>query len=215
MAASHIVFRRAFAYIHPLKNSLTAAAAVMCGGATDLNVFHMFDVQPTQRVGVIGVGDLGHFAVQFAVEFGCEVVAFSSAEAKRSKALYQGAHGFVATHGIDKLEGKVRPVHHLIVRTSVQVPWELYSPILHKPGSAYPLTVSFDVLELPHVPWLFGGVRVQTSIVAPRAGYRRMLYFAEFHGIRAAIERYLLDKEGIERAMQDLRDGKIRYKAVL
>ncbi|KAL9619901.1 MAG: hypothetical protein Q9160_005548 [Pyrenula sp. 1 TL-2023] len=213
--ASHIVFREAFTYTLPPKLSLAAGAALMCGGATVFNIFDMFDVRPTQRVGIIGLGGLGHLAIQFAAKVGCEVVVFSSSEAKREEALHYGAHEFVATNGIDSLEGKVRPVHHLILCASFQIPWELYLPILYKPGSIYPLTVSFDELKLPYVPWLFGGVRIQASIVAPRAGYRRMLDFAAFHGIEATIERYTLDKDGIERAMQDLRDGKMRYKVVL
>ncbi|KAI9697519.1 MAG: hypothetical protein M1820_007785 [Bogoriella megaspora] len=213
--ASHIIFSEAFTYALPPSISPAAGAALMCGGATVWNVFDMFDVRSTQRVGVIGLGGLGHLAVQFARKVGCEVVVFSSTEDKREEAIQYGAHEFFATKGVDSFEGKVRPIHHLIVCASFQVPWDLYLPILYKPASIYPLTVSFDELRLPYVPWLFGGVRVQASIVAPRSGYRRMLEFAALHSVRATIERYPLDKGGIERAMQDLRDGKTRYKAIL
>lgn len=213
--AFHIVFRETFIYTLPPKLSLAAAASLMCGGATVFNVFDMFDVWPTQRVGIVGLGGLGRLAVQFAAKVGCEVVVFSSTEAKRDEALGYDAHEFVATKGVDSLEGRVRPVHHLIVCANFQVPWDLYLPIVHKPGSVYPLTVAWDELKLPYVPWLFGALRIQASVVAPRAAYRRMLDFVILHGIEATIEKYSLSQQGIERAMRDLRDGKTRYKAVL
>ena len=212
--ASHIVFREPFTYTIPATMSSAASAALMCAGATVWNVFDMFDVRPTQRVGIVGLGGLGHLAVQFANKVGCEVVVFSSTEAKREEALRYGAHEFVVTDKVDSFEGKVQPVHHLLVCSSFQIPWELYLPIVYKPGTVYPLTVSFDELKLPYVDWLFSGVRVQATIVAPRAGYRRMLEFAAFHKIETAIVKYPLNTDGIERAMQDLRDGKVRYKAV-
>ena len=213
--ASHIVFRESFTYDLPPKISPAAGAALMCGAATVFNVFDMFDVRPTQRVGIIGLGGLGHMAVQFANKFGCEVVVFSSTDAKREEAMQYGAHEFFATKGVDSFEGKVRPIHHLLLCASFQVPWDLYLPIMYKPGSVYPLTLSFDELKFPYLPWLLGGVRVQASIVAPRAGYRRMLEFVAFHGIEATMQQYPLTIEGIERSMQKLRDGEIRYKAVL
>ncbi|KAI9663011.1 MAG: hypothetical protein M1821_008058 [Bathelium mastoideum] len=213
--ASHVVFREAFTYSLPPKMSLAAAAPLMCGGATVFTVFDMFDVRPTQRVGIIGIGGLGHLAIQFANKFGCKVVVFSSTESKREEAFQYGAHEFVATKGVESLEGKVEPIHHLIICASFQVPWDLYLPILYKPGSVYPLTLAFDDLKIPYAPWLLGGVRVQASIVAPPAGMRRMLEFASFHNIEATTEHYRLDVEGLEQAMQKLRDGKVRYKAVL
>lgn len=214
--ASHIVFREAFTYELPPGMSPAAGAALMCGGATVFNVLDMYDVRPTQRVGVVGFGGLGHLAVQFAARWGCEVVVFSRTEAKRAEALGYGAHEFHATEGVTSFpKDTVRPIDHLLVTASFQVPWEMYLSVLAKPGSIYPLTVAFDELRLPYVPWLFGGVRVQASIVAPRAIYRRMLAFAAFHGVQATIERYPLDQAGIERAMKELREGKIRYKAIL
>ena len=84
-----------------------------------------------------------------------------------------------------------------------------------KPGTIYPLTVSDGDLEVPYTPFLFSGLRLQASIVAPRVMYERMLKFAAFHGIEATLQRYRLDEAGIERALADLREGKMRYKGVL
>lgn len=193
--------------------SKEAASALMCGGATVFNVLDMFNIKPTERVGIIGIGGLGHLAISFAAKWGCEVVVFSATEAKREHAMQLGATEFYSTK-VEKFEG-IAPIDHLMVTTSQQIPWPLYMSIMASPGTIYPLTVSADDLKIPYTPFLFSGLRIQASIVAPRVIYKRMLRFAEFHGIEARLQRYRLDEAGIEEAMADLREGRMRYRGVL
>ena len=212
--ASHVVFHESFTYKLPAEMANDAASALMCGGATVFNVLDMFNVKPTQRVGIVGVGGLGHLAIQFAANWGCEVVVFSATEDKREQALQFGATEFYATNGVGKLEN-IAPIDHLMVTTTQQIPWPLYIPIMALPGTIYPLTLSAGDLKIPYTPFLFGGLRIQASIVAPRVIYKRMLKFAAFHKIGATLHYYALDEAGIEKAMTDLREGKIRYRGVL
>jgi len=212
--ASHIVFRESFTYRLPPAISNEAASALMCGGATVFNVLDMFNVKPTDRVGIVGIGGLGHLAIQFAAKWGCEVIVFSGTEDKREQAIKLGATEFHATKDLDKFE-KIAPIDHLMVTTSRQIPWPLYLPIMASPGTIYPLTVFDGDLKIPYLPFLFSGLRIQASIVAPRVVYKRMLSFAAFHGIGAIVQRYRLDVAGIEQAMADLREGKIRFRGVL
>ena len=65
---------------------------MFCGGVTVFNPLIQLDVRPTDRVGVIGIGGLGHMALQFLRAWGCEVVAFTSSDSKREEALKLGAH---------------------------------------------------------------------------------------------------------------------------
>ena len=212
--ASHIVFHESFTYKLAPKMANDSAAALMCGGATVFNVLDMFNVKPTQRVGIVGVGGLGHLAIQFAAKWGCQVVVFSATEDKRDEAFRFGATEFHVTKGVEKFEG-VAPIDHLMVTTSQQISWPPYLPIMALPGTIYPLTVSSDDLVIPYTPFLFSGLRIQASIVAPRVIYKRMLDFAAFHDIAAVLQHYRLDEAGIEKAMADLRDGRMRYRGVL
>ena len=68
---------------------------------------------------------------------------------------------------------------------------------------------------IPYTPFLFSGLRIQASIVARRVIYTGVLKFAASHGIKAALQAYRLDKAGIEQAMADLREGRMRYRGVL
>lgn len=215
--ASHIVFREAFVYRLPSGIDKEAACALMCGGATVFNIFDMFAVKPTERVGVVGVGGLGHLAIQFAAKWGCKITVFSTSESKRQDAVEMGATDFIVVTADTKTFEGITRIDHLIVATSAQIPWELYLTAMAMPGTVYPLTVvgQNDELGLPYLKFLFGGVRVQASIVASRNTYKRMLDFAAFHGVRATVQRYKLNLEGIERAMKELREGKVRHKGIL
>ena len=211
---SHTIFREAFLYKIPHGMSNEDAAPLMCGGATVFNVLDFHDVRPTDRVGIIGVGGLGHLAIQFAAKWGCEVVVFSGTESKKEEALRLGAREFYATKGLSELSIKA-PIDHLIVTASVQVPWDLYIPVLAPHSTIYPLTVSSGNFQIPYTPLIEKGLRIQGCLVATRAVQRRMLAFAVFHGIRPMIVKYDLDKEGIEKSFKDMSDGKMRYRGVL
>lgn len=64
---------------------LKSAGPLFCGGVTVFNPLVQFDIKPTSKVGVIGIGGLGHMALQFLNAWGCEVTAFTSSEAKKKK----------------------------------------------------------------------------------------------------------------------------------
>ena len=211
---SHSIFRESYLYRIPHGISNENAAPLMCAGATVFNVLDFHGVRPTDRVGIIGVGGLGHLAIQFAAKWGCEVVVFSGTESKKEEAFRLGAHEFYATKGLSKLSIKA-PVNHLLVTASVQVPWNLYTPVLAPTATIYPLSVSKDDFRIPYAPLLEQGLRIQASLVAARAVHRRMLAFAALHGIRPVIVKYEMNKEGVEKSFKDLNEGNMRYRGVL
>ena len=117
--ASAAVWKENFLFRIPAEMSDEDAAPMMCGGATVFNALRMYDTQPTDRVGVIGMGGLGHLAIQFAAKMGCEVVVFSGTDSKKQEGLQLGAKEFYATKGAKELKiGK--PLDRLLVTTSVK-----------------------------------------------------------------------------------------------
>tara|TARA_R110002060_G_scaffold13248_4_gene18846 strand:- start:1560 stop:2399 length:840 start_codon:yes stop_codon:yes gene_type:complete len=206
------VWKAGFLFKIPSSMDLLHAAPLMCGGAT---VFHaMRDVKSTDRVGIIGVGGLGHLAVQFAAKMGCDVVVFSSTEDKREEAVGLGADQFVATRGKDSLEIG-RPVDHLFVTTSKPPKWEVYLPLMAPRGTIYPLSVDGGELKVPYKVIMDLEMRVQGSVVSPVGTQRRMIEFAARHGVKPVVEKFGMSVEGIEKAMGRLGEGKMRYRGVL
>ncbi|UNI24722.1 Alcohol dehydrogenase (NADP(+)) [Purpureocillium takamizusanense] len=233
--AAGAVWREAF--LHPLPDALPDehAAPLQCGGATVFTALQ--GVRPGETVGVMGVGGLGHLAIQFAAKMGCRVVVLSGSERKKGQALELGAHEFVAMSAAgrssnknnkdgqqqqqqqqngehDELEIK-SPINRLLVTTSAQPQWDVLLPLLAPRSQIYPLSVDGGNFEFPYMPILAKGIRIQGVIVATRAVHREMLDFAAFHDVRPIVEKFPMTEEGIAAALDRLEKGQVTYRAVL
>lgn len=183
-----------------------------CGGATIFTT--LLGVNPGDTIGIMGVGGLGHIAIQFAAKMGCRVVVFSGSDAKKQQAFDLGAHEFIATRGATELKTKSK-LNRLLVTTSAQPAWDLILPIMASRSIIYPLSVSDKPLEVPYMPLIFKGISFQGSLVATRSVHRKMLEFAAFHKIEPIVEKYPMTEEGIKTALDRLEKGQVIFRAVL
>lgn len=212
--ASHAVWREAFLFKVPEELTDAEAAPLMCGGATVFNALHAYNVRPTDRVGVMGVGGLGHLAIQYAAKMGCDVVVFSGSDSKKDEAMKLGAKEFIAMKGKSEISVS-RKVDVLLITTSVMPDWKLIIPALNTNSTIFPLTVAGGDFTFPQMPLITSGITVQGSVVAARQVHRDMLRFSALHGIKPINMEFPLNEKGIEEAMATLRDGKMRYRGVL
>jgi D-arabinose 1-dehydrogenase-like Zn-dependent alcohol dehydrogenase len=212
--SSHAIWKADYVYKIPASIPREYAAPLMCGGATVFNALQSFGAKSTDRVGIIGVGGLGHLAIQFASKMGCQIVVFSSTDSKKDEAIELGADEFVTTKGVKELHVS-GPIDHLIVTTSFQPDWKQFLPIMAPCGSIYPLTVSPEDLKIPYMLIIAGELKIQGSLVAVRQVHREMLAFAAKHQIRPIIEQFPMTVEGIEESMKKLEEGKMRYRGVV
>lgn len=192
---------------------LKHAAPLQCGGATVFGAMHEAGITPTDRVGIIGVGGLGHLAIQFLNKMGCEVVVFSGSENKKEEATKLGAHEFVAAKNNPKLEG-VKPVDYLLVTTSAQPDWKVYLKVLEKDATIIPLSVDEGDFVFPYMPIVGKQLKIQGSLVASREVHSLMLEFAARHGIKPIIEEVPMTEDGINHAVERLKKGDVRYRFV-
>jgi D-arabinose 1-dehydrogenase-like Zn-dependent alcohol dehydrogenase len=212
--ASHGVWRESFLFKIPDNMTDVEAAPLMCGGATVFSALRMYGIKPTDRVGVLGVGGLGHLAIQFASKMGCEVVVFSGSDSKKEEATKLGATEFVAMKGKKELKLD-RKINCLIVTTSAMPDWNFMLPVLARDSIILPLTVSTDDFSFPSLPMIQSGIRIQGSCISPRHFHREMLAFAALHNIKPMLNEFPLTEAGIEEAMDTLNNGKMRYRGVL
>lgn len=210
--ATHAIWRESFLYRIPEGLSDIDAAPLQCGGATTFTALQ--GVKATDTVGIMGVGGLGHLAIQFAAKMGCRVVVLSGSDRKKSEALQLGAHEFIATKDAQKLEVSA-PINRLLVTAAVPPDWDLILPIMAPRSVIYPLSVSDGKLEIPYMGLILQGISVQGSLVAPRYLHRDMLEFAAQHQIKPVVETFPLTEAGIQEAMDKLDRGEVTYRAVL
>ena len=145
---------------------------------------------------------------------GCDVVAFSNSESKDADARSFGASANYTTQSLKN--ANIGPsIDLLLVAAPTQPDWSLFLPLLAPKAKIFPLTIGPGSITIPSMPLLLNGITVQGSVVSPRNSHGRMLVFAAGHGIKPIVHRFAMDKEGIEKAFEVLKTGKMRYRGVL
>jgi uncharacterized zinc-type alcohol dehydrogenase-like protein len=204
-----------WAWATPLPAGLDPAKAgpLFCGGITVFNPFVQFDVRPTQKVGIVGIGGLGHMAVQFASKWGCEVFAFSSSAGKEAEVKKLGAHHVVNSKD-DAAMAKLAGVLDLILVTvNVPLNWDAYLGALAPRGKLHFVGAVLAPIAIPAMALIMPQKSVSGSPLGSPATTAEMLEFAARHGIAPVTETFPLSK--VNDAIEHVRAGKARYRAVL
>ncbi len=210
--ASHVRAHWAWAIPLPEKLNVAEAGPLLCGGITVFAPLAMH-ARPTDRVGVIGIGGLGHMAVKFAAAYGCDVTAFTSSESKFDEARGFGANRVVSSRdsaAIKKLGGSL---DILISTVNVKLDWDAMIGALAPSGR---LHVVGAVLE-PIPVAAFSLIEQQRSVSGSPSGspaaIATMLDFASRHNVVPQTEHYPMSN--INEAFARLASGKARYRIVL
>lgn len=203
------------ASVLPLPEGLNPSSAgpLFCGGITVFNPLVQFNLSPTARVGVIGIGGLGHMALQFLNAWGCEVTAFTSSESKRKEALELGAHHTLDSRD-DAALAKAAGQFDLILSTvNVTLNWDAYLGTLKPKGRLHVVGVALEPLKIPAFSLIMAQRSVSGSPTGSPATLAKMLDFAARHEVEPITEQF--DFKDINKAIAHLRSGKARYRIVL
>jgi uncharacterized zinc-type alcohol dehydrogenase-like protein len=202
-----------FVYAIPEGLRSELAAPLLCAGATVFAPLERRKIGPGARVGVIGLGGLGHLGVQFARAFGAEVTVFSSSAGKAELARELGATRVVDSHDADAIKAE-RGRHDLILSTvDVDLDWGRYLRALRPGGDLCFLGVPEAKLAIPIGVLVDGQRSVSGSMVASPAAMRRTLVTAAEQGVAPIVE--LFPMADAERGLARVRDGAARLRVVL
>ncbi|HXG29440.1 MAG TPA: NAD(P)-dependent alcohol dehydrogenase [Nevskiales bacterium] len=191
----------------------SAAGPLFCGGITVFQPIVDFGVKPLDRVGVVGIGGLGHMALMFLRAWGCEVTAFTSSEAKHAEALKLGAHHTVSSTDKAGLKKLARSLDFILVTSNVTLEWGAYIGALAPHGRLHVVGAVLEPIPVSTFG-LMGGQRSLSS--SPTGSPLRTLQMLEFcarHRIAPVVEHFPMARAN--EAMARLREGKARYRIVL
>ncbi len=199
----------------PLPDALDPASAgpLMCGGGTAFLPFLVHDIKPTDRVGVVGIGGLGHLAVKFAKAWGCEVTAFTSSAAKRQEALLLGAHRTVSSVDVDELKAFAGQLDFLLVTVGATLEWDALLATLVPKGRMHLVGVVTQAMSVRTSGLLSWQRSLSASPTPSPAVLGKMLAFCARHGIAPQVEHFALSD--VNAALDHLRSGNARYRVVL
>ena len=199
----------------PLPKEIETAKAgpLFCGGITVFNPIVQCGVQPTDRVGVIGIGGLGHLALQFLNKWGCEVVAFTSSDSKRAEALKLGAHQTVNSRDSAQIQKLAGSLDFILVTANVPLDWDAIIAALAPKGRLHVVGAVLEPIPVAAFSLITGQKSISGSPLGGPAVVTRMLDFCARHSIAPTIETFPMSR--INDALDHLRAGKARYRVVL
>jgi uncharacterized zinc-type alcohol dehydrogenase-like protein len=202
-------------FVVPIPDALPSeqAAPLLCGGITVYNPMRDNGINPTSRVGVVGIGGLGHLAIQFARVFGAEVTAFSTSAAKEEEARALGAHHFVNTRE-SKAMKEVAGTHDFILTTAnADQDWGVYIQSLRPTGTLCFVGVPPSPVSVQAFPLIAGIRSITGSPIGSPHRIREMLDVAARHNVKASTESFPMAKAN--EAIEKVKKNKVRYRAVL
>ncbi len=202
-------------FVIPIPEALESAnaAPLLCAGITVYNPLRNHGVNPSSRVGVIGIGGLGHLALQFARAFGAEVTAFSTSTSKEAEALELGAHHFVNSRESKALSAVAGKFDLIISTINADQDWATYINALRPTGTLCFVGVPPSPVSFAAFPLIAGLRTVAGSPIGSPFRLHEMLDVAARHGIKAQIETFPMAKAN--EAIQKVKKNAVRYRAVL
>lgn len=190
-----------------------SAGPLFCGGITVFAPILDFGVKPVHRVGVVGIGGLGHLALQFLHKWGCEVTAFSSNPAKADEARALGAHHVVSSTDTAALARIAGSLDFILVTANVPLDWSSYLGALAPDGRLHFVGAVLEPVPVPAFSLIGGRKSVSGSPLGSPATVATMLDFCARHGIAPVTETFAMDE--VNEALEHLRAGKARHRIVL
>jgi uncharacterized zinc-type alcohol dehydrogenase-like protein len=210
--ASHIRAHWAWAIPLPEKINFEGAGPLLCGGVTVFSPIWKYAL-PTSRVGVIGIGGLGHMAVKFAAAYGCDVTAFTSSEAKFDEARGFGANHVLTTKDAGAIQKLAGSFDLLISTVNVPLDWNALIGSLAPKGRLHIVGVVLEPIPVAAFPLIIANRSVSGSPAGSPVTIGTMLDFAARHSIAPQTEHYPMSQ--INEAFERLSAGKARYRIVL
>jgi len=207
--------RAQWTWVRPLPDALDLAKAgpLLCGGVTVFAPILIHNLSSTARVGIIGIGGLGHMALQFANKWGCEVHAFTTSDSKEAEARQLGAHYVHNTRQDGALKRLARSLDLII--STINAPLDLagFLDTLAPNGCFHNVGAVLKPLEVPAFSLILGQKSVAGSPTGSPTAIDHMLAFSARHSVAPIVESFPMSK--VNDALERLRSGKARYRVVL
>jgi uncharacterized zinc-type alcohol dehydrogenase-like protein len=192
---------------------LEKAGPLLCGGITVFHPIVSAGIKPTDKVGVIGIGGLGHLAIKFLKHWGCEVVAFSSNKSKHDEIIEMGATRVIDSTRAEDLKSVKGQLNFILSTVNVPLAWDTYLECLSVKGELHTVGVVLEPMQIPAFSLINGDKKIGGSPSAGPALIKTMLDFCVRHTIYPTVEIFPMEK--LPDAIEHLEQGKARYRIVL
>lgn len=209
----HLVAREEFCLRVPQGLDLARAAPLLCAGITTYSPLKTWNVGPGSRVGVIGLGGLGHMAVKLAVGLGADVTVLSRTPDKQADALALGAHRLLVSGDADAMAAAADSFDLIIDTVPVRHDLTPYVPLLDIDGTLVIVGQVGPVDETSTIPLVMGRRRIAGSLIGGIRETQELLEFCAEKNILPDCEMIRMDQ--INEAFERMEKSDVRYRFVI
>ena len=189
------------------------AGPLLCGGITVFTPIVEFNINKNHKVGIIGIGGLGHLALKFYKALGCHVTAFTNSDDKDNLLKSLGADEIVSSTDKSKIKNLVSQFDLIISTVNVKLDWNLFLSTIKPRGRLHFVGAVLAPLETSVFSLMSGRKSISGSPVGSPNNIRKMLDFCAQHNISPMTEHFKFSE--INSAIEKLRNNRIRFRAVL
>ncbi|HWU85510.1 MAG TPA: NAD(P)-dependent alcohol dehydrogenase, partial [Rhodocyclaceae bacterium] len=198
---------------HP-EAQLAAVAPLLCAGITTYSPLRHWKVGPGHKVGIVGIGGLGHMGIKIAHAMGAHTVAFTTSEGKRQDALDLGADGVVVSRNAAEMRAHAGSFDFILNTVAASHDLDAFTKLLKRDGTMCLVGVPEHPHPSPNVGVLiFGRKAIAGSLIGGIAETQEMLDFCAERGIVADIE--MIDIRTIDAAYDRMQKGDVKYRFVI
>ena len=208
-----IVVNEHFVLKLPPNLDLAAVAPLLCAGITTYSPLRRAQVGPGKKVGIVGLGGLGHMGVKFARAFGAHVVVFTTSESKQADALRLGAHEVVVSRNADEMAKHAGTFDFILDCVSAEHDINAYLGQLAVDGQITLVGAPEKPLPVAAFALIFGRKTLSGSLIGGLAETQEMLDFCGQHGITSDIELIRMDQ--INEAYERMLKSDVKYRFVI
>ena len=208
-----IVVDEAFVLHVPKNLNLAAAAPLLCAGITTYSPLRHNKVRKGQKVGIVGLGGLGHMGVKLAKAFGAHVVVFTHSPNKVKDALRLGADEVVNSKNAGEMKKHLNSFHFILDAVAAQHDINAYLVLLKRDGTLTQVGVPAEPLSVQVGSLIFGRRNFSGSLIGGIKETQEMLDFCGKHNITSDIE--LIPIQKINEAYDRLVKGDVKYRFVI
>ncbi len=195
------------------KLPLSGVAPLLCAGITTYSPLRHLGVRKGHRVGVLGLGGLGHMAVKFAVAFGAEVTMLSSSPSKKADAEKLGAHHFILTSDEAAMKAAQNSFDFILNTVSAPHDYNIYLNLLRTNGTMIVVGVPSSPSEVPAFNLIAKRRSIMGSLIGGIKETQEMLDFCAEHNIISDVE--VIDINKINESYERMLKGDVRYRFVI
>jgi alcohol dehydrogenase (NADP+) len=208
-----IVVDEAFVLRVPDSSNLAGVAPLLCAGITTYSPMHHWKVRKGQKVGVVGLGGLGHMALKFAKALGAHVVLFTTSANKTAEALRLGADEVVVSKDAAQMQKHVNSFDFILDTASAEHDLNAYLQLVKLNGTMTLVGAPEKPAPISAFALLFRRRQLAGSIIGGIRETQEMLNFCAEHGIKSDVE--VIPAQQINQAFDRLAKGDVKYRFVI